>query len=242
MARGQDTVDTTNGIFRATDLPFWGGLTMMGWVRIATIPVSGQVAIFGFTTVSSGGNSGLVINTTPDIFFYHDDGAGAAVVIAANPQPTTVAYHHYAFTISSPNSTLGSPYVNTYFEGNSVMQAATVGGKGGDTIDNICAIGGLGSFSARCFVQHLRCWDRALTAAEVKREMRSRFAVTRRSLIADFPLLSDDTDLVQESGWTSTGMLTEGGPVLGGWPDPMILPLAAGAATATPIMIPGYYV
>lgn len=250
MARGTTTTGGTAKIARTLDLPFTGGWTMMAWSRVTgSMPGGTLNALFDLHRVGTFSSLGVSIDTTGGL------GSGCGIFVSSGDTWEYIAhigstwtdftnYHHFAVTFRSPNSAAG-PFLKFYFDGAVASQTINSNVAQDAQYDEVAAFGTVSSTtSAAAFNQHFRLWDRPLSLDEIRREMRSRFAIARSGLRADLPLLFDNSDLVARSVWTESGTITtEVGPILGGYAPRAILPFAAGATIdATPIWLPGHYV
>ncbi len=228
MAKGTSATNTGVAIRRNVVLHV-DGLTMMAWVRVAGTPPAGETSVFGIHDLIH-----FMLDSTSLLALLYTENDNTTVWDIATA-PTSSQYHHLAFTCSGPEGGgAGVRALVGYYDG----AVRSVHRVGNDTaiLDNIVAgnvmaMGGNVLFSAPVFCQHSRFWTRVLTAGEIRREMTSRFAVSRQGLFADLPLIHDNTDLVQGAVWEENETpTTEAGPVLGGpvAPAPRLAQLSGG--------------
>jgi len=230
MARGYTTTNNGGGIKISATMPqLWGGWTQMAWVRVIDgSSGTGSSDAFGLRDTGAGAEYMLRFYTSgTQIELTY---GGATTIDLFHTGMDQSIYHHYAATVSSPNSAAG-PVVHGYVDGR--LAGKTVfAGVTGSTITALVAAGAGSNFAIAGFVAYSRLWNRVLRQDEIMREKRSRFAVSRHRLIYDLPLHYDQTDTAGLGLWVNDGMVTGQGPRLGGFPKVAHSKISASLVTA----------
>lgn len=233
MARGNTTDATTMKIARTVSgMPFPGGWTMMAWSRVHGSMTNSLNGLFDLHRVGTSSAIGVYVDTSGGL------GAGCGIFTVSGDYWENISsignawtdftnYHHFAVTMSSPNSS-GGAFLKFFLDGEMSKTINSLVGITQD-YDEIAAYGCVtgGIPSARCYNQHFRFWNRPLSPNEIRDEKRSRFPVSRLGLFADLPLHYDNFDTVARAAWTEGGtggsIVTEVGPILGGLPNPQLI-------------------
>jgi hypothetical protein len=201
----------------------------MAWVRLVDNASSTPPTALGIGT-GTGGDCGLTFDKAPagngrPVGVEFGGSSGATAINLNYTGLDLFSYHHYAWTVRSPNSAAG--WLAAYLDGRKVGSVAFASPMGAGGISKVMAVGASSNFAAAAYVQHSRLWSRVLTLGEIRHEMRSRYAVSKHQIIYDLPLFNDQRNFagvagVFDSGGSAVTVVTEVGPILGGpirlWP------------------------